>query len=71
MLLVVAGPRGQQGHGDTGAGAAAGRLFLQPWGSLCTILVLVQTAVLSEGFGPLCFPALHHLIRAVGAKRWL
>lgn len=23
MLLVVAGPRGQQGHGDTGAGAAA------------------------------------------------
>jgi len=44
---------------------------LQPWGSLCTILVLVQTAVLSEGFGPLCFPALHHLIRAVGAKRWL
>lgn len=65
-LLVAAGSQSSSGAGTL-------EQVLQHRSSLCSapILVLVQKAALSEGSGTLCFPALHRLLRAVGAKRCL
>lgn len=61
-LLVAAGSQGSSGAGTL-------EQVLQHRSSLCSapIPVLVQKAALSEGSGTLCFPALHCLLRAVGA----